>query len=145
MNNTFSLQQIQKTSNLDANLISRRYKLKLMADFMRVTYQNPKKKQSEIANHLSHSTSTLQRYRNDKNMISPYRIQPNNTNKPAKKASNTNFDNNWHPDSDLERLPMTSNDLKRPQSSWNGKKVKTEKTIEKLDLFTRILKLTIKF
>ena len=27
MNNSFSLQQIQKTSNLDANLISRRYKL----------------------------------------------------------------------------------------------------------------------
>ena len=33
MNNTFSLQQIQKTSNLDANLISRQYKLNLMADF----------------------------------------------------------------------------------------------------------------
>ena len=33
MNNTFSLQQIQRTSNLDANLISRQYKLNLMADF----------------------------------------------------------------------------------------------------------------
>ena len=33
MNNSFSLQQIQKTSNLDANLISRQYKLNLMADF----------------------------------------------------------------------------------------------------------------
>ena len=36
MNNNFSLQQIQKTSNLDANLISRQYKLNLMADFMKV-------------------------------------------------------------------------------------------------------------
>ena len=49
MNNSFSLQQIQKTSNLDANLISRQYKLNLMADFMRVKYENPRMKQSEIA------------------------------------------------------------------------------------------------
>ena len=38
MNNTFSQQQISRTSNLDANLISRQYKLNLMADFMRVNY-----------------------------------------------------------------------------------------------------------
>ena len=85
MNNSFSLQQIQKTSNLDANLTSRQYKLNLMADFMRVKYENPKMKQSEIANQLSMSPSTLQRYRNDKNMLSPYRINPNNTNKEQKR------------------------------------------------------------
>ena len=94
MNNSFSLQQIQKTSNLDANLISRQYKLNLMADYMRMKYENPKLKQSQIANQLSYSTSTLQRYRNDLNMVSPYRIKPNNTNKRAKKTSNTNSDNN---------------------------------------------------
>ena len=33
MNSNFSLQQIQKTSNLDVNLISCQYKLNLMADF----------------------------------------------------------------------------------------------------------------
>ena len=71
MNNSFSLQQIQKTSNLDANLISRQYKLNLMADFMRVKYENPKMKQSQIANQLGLSSSTLQRYRNDTNMLSP--------------------------------------------------------------------------
>ena len=84
MNNSFSLQQIQKTSNLDANLISRQYKLNLMADFMRVKYENPKMKQSEITNQLRLSSSTVQRYRNDINMLSPYRIQPNNTNKNKK-------------------------------------------------------------
>ena len=84
MNNTFSLQQIQKTSNLDANLISRQYKLNLMADFMRIKYENASMKQSEIANQLNLSNSTLQRYRNDINMLSPYRIQPNNTNKRTK-------------------------------------------------------------
>ena len=109
MNNSFSLQQIQKTSNLDANLISRQYKLNLMADFMRLKYENPKMKQSEIANQLSLSSSTIQRYRNDINMLSPYRNNQNNTNKRAKKAKNTNFDNNSSRDTDLK---MTSNDLK---------------------------------
>ena len=71
MNNIFSLQQIQKTSNLDANLKSRQYKLKLMADFMRLKYENPRMKQSQIANQIGLSTSTLQRYRNDIKMLSP--------------------------------------------------------------------------
>ena len=62
MNNSFSLQQIQKTSSLDAILISRQYKLNLMVDFMRVNYENPKMKHSEIANQLGLSSSTLQRY-----------------------------------------------------------------------------------
>ena len=61
MNNSFSLQQIQKPSNLDANLISRQYKLNIMADFMRVKHENPKLKQSEIANRLGMPSSTLQR------------------------------------------------------------------------------------
>ena len=74
MNNTFSLQQIQKISNLDANLISRQYKLNLMADFMKLKYENPKMKQSQVANQIGLSTSTLQRYRNDINMLSPYRL-----------------------------------------------------------------------
>ena len=74
MNNSFSLQQIQKTSNLVANLISRHYKLNLMADFMRIKYENPKMKQSQIADQLGLSSSSSQRYRNDINMLSPYRI-----------------------------------------------------------------------
>ena len=105
MNNNFSLQQIQKTSNLDANLISRQYKLNLMADFMKVKYENPRMKQSEIANQLGMSSSTLQRYRNDINMLSPYRINPNNTKKEPKKAKIDDI-------GDLKRPQMTSNDLK---------------------------------
>ena len=51
MNNSFSLQQISSTNILDSNLISRQYKLNLMADFMGVKYENRKMKQSERANH----------------------------------------------------------------------------------------------
>ena len=105
MNNSFSLQQIQKTSNLDANLISRQYKLNLMADFMKLKYENPRLKQSEIANQLGMSSSTLQRYRNDINMLSPYRINPNNTKKRPKKAKTDYI-------GDLKRPQMTSNDVK---------------------------------
>ena len=86
MNNNFSLQQRSRTSNLDANLMSRQYILNLMAHFMRVKYENPTRKQSEIANKLGLSFPTLQRYRNDINMLSPYRIQPNNTNKRTKQT-----------------------------------------------------------
>ena len=105
MNNSFSLQQIQKTSNLDANLISRQYKLNLMADFMKVKYENPRMRQSEIANQLGMSSSTIQRYRNDINMLSPYRISPNNVKKRTKKAKIDDI-------GDLKRPQKTSNDLK---------------------------------
>ena len=105
MNNSFSLNQIQKTSGLDANLISRQYKLNLMCDFMRLKYENPRLKQSEIANQLGMSSSTIQRYRNDINMLSPYRINANNNKKRPKKAKIDDI-------SDLKRPQMTSNDSK---------------------------------
>ena len=85
MNISFSLQKIQKTSNPDANLISRQYELNLMADFMRLKYENLKMIQSEIANQLSLSSSTTQRYRNDIHMLPPYRIQSDNINKRKKR------------------------------------------------------------
>ena len=40
--NTPSLNELNKTSNMDPNLITRFYQLKLMNDFMNVKYQNPK-------------------------------------------------------------------------------------------------------
>ena len=128
MKNTFSLQQISRTSNLDASLLSRQYKLNLMVDFVRVKYENTKLKQSEIANKLGLSSSTLQRYRNDINILSPCKIHPNNTDKRTKQVKNTNFDNNSHREHHLERRQKTSNEFKRPQaiSNENSKKVKTK-------------------
>ena len=124
MNNIFSLQQLSRTGNLDPNLISRQYKLDLMSKFMCIKFENPKMKQSEIAKQVGYSPSTLQRYRNDINMLSLYRIHPNNTNKQREKTSNTNSNNDLHRDLDIKRPQMTSNDLKRHQSTSNENKKK---------------------
>ena len=103
-----------------------------MADFMRFKYENPKLKQSEIANQLGMFSGTIQRYRNDIYMLSPYRINPNNTNKRTKKAKNTNFDDDSHHEADVERLQMTSNDFKRSHSTSNenNRKAKTKNNLE---------------
>ena len=106
MNNTPSLNEKHKTANMNPNLLTRYYKLKLMNDFMYIKYQNPKMKQSQIADQLSLSSSTIQRYRNNINMLSPYRSQSNNTNKRTKKAKKTNCDN------DSQNLSMMIKDLK---------------------------------
>ena len=88
-------------------------------------------KQSEIANHLNLSFYTIQRYRNDINMLPPYIYNPNNTEKRSKKALNNIFDNNSHHEADVKRLQMTPKDLKRPQSksNENSKKTRTKNNL----------------
>ena len=108
MNNTFSLQQISRTGNLDSNLISRQNKLNLKAYFVRIKYSNMKLKQSEIANQLVYSSSTLQRYRNDINLVSPYTINSNNSN-IGTKSLQILFSTRIH------ILILTLKVLKRPQ------------------------------
>ena len=105
MNNIPSLNETNKNSAMDPNMLTKYYKLKIMNDFMYMKYQNPKLKQSELANNLNMSSSTIQRYRNDINMQSPYRINPNNTKKRTKKAKIDDI-------GDLKRPQMTSNDIK---------------------------------
>ena len=113
MNNTPSLSEINKNSTMDPNMLTKYYKIKLMNDFMNIKYQNPKMTQSQISSHLNMSPSTIQRYRNDINMISPYRINPNNIKKQQKKVK---IDNN--------------DDLKRPQMTSNDKKVKSKSVLK---------------
>ena len=120
--NTPSLNEINKTANMDPNLITRYYKLKLMNDLMNIRYLNPKLKQSEITSQLNISTSTIQRQRNDINMLWPYRINPNNVKKRPKKAK---IDDNG----DVKRPQMTSNDLKTT-SNDNNKKTKTKNILK---------------
>ena len=42
-----------------------------MGDFMRMKYENPEMKQSDIANQLGYSSSTLKCYQNVINILSP--------------------------------------------------------------------------
>ena len=105
MNNTPSLNEININSTMDSNMLTKYYKLKLMNDFMNIKYQNPKMTQSEISSQLNTSPSTIQRYRNDINMLSPYRINPNNVKKRTKKPKIDDI-------GDLKRPQMTSNDVK---------------------------------
>ena len=118
--NTPSLNEINKYSSMDPNTLTKYYKLKLMNDFMNIKYQNPKMTQSEISSQLNMSSSTIKRYRNDIKMLSPYRINPNNTKKRSKKAK---IDDN----SDLKRPQLTSNDLK---ITSNDKKTRSKNVLK---------------
>ena len=117
--NTPSLNEINKNSTMDPNMLTKYYKLKLMNDSMNIKYPNPKMTQSEISSQLNMSPSTIQRYRNDINMLSPYKINPNNVKKQRKK---TKIDNN----DDLKRPQMTSNDLK---TTSNDKKTRSRNVL----------------
>ena len=120
MNNTPSLNEINKNSTMDPNMLTKYYKLKLMNDFMNIKYQNPKMTQSEISSQLNMSPSTIQRYRKDINMLSPYRISPKNVKKQQKKVK---IDNNG----DLKRPQMTSNDLK---TTSNDRKTRSKSVLK---------------
>ena len=80
-----------------------------MADFMRMKNDNPKLKQFEVAERFFYPFSTLQRYRNDKNMLSPYRIQSNNNNKRTEKLQIPIFNIDSHRKRDVKRPQLTSN------------------------------------
>ena len=120
MNNTPSLNEINKNSTMDPNMLTKYYKLKLMNDFMNIKYQNPRMTQSEISSQLNMSSSTIKRYRNDINMLSPYRINPNNVKKRSKKAK---IDDIGGP----KRAQLTSNDLK---TTSNDKKTRSKNNLK---------------
>ena len=95
-----------------------------MAKFMEIRSNNPKLKQSEIAKLLELSSFTIQRYRTEVNMLSPYRIPPSSKNNHARKQKtpNTNFDDVKVTSNDLK---MTSNDLKTTSNAPVKNKKKT--------------------
>ena len=65
-------------------------------------------------------------------MLSPYRIDPNNTKRRSKNPKNIDFDNSSDQEPDLKRPQMTSNDLKKTQltSNENSKKTKTKNNLK---------------
>ena len=105
-----------------------------MNDFMHIKYQNPRLKQSEIADHLIMSSSTIQRYRNDINMLSPYKINANNVKRRSKKTKIDDI-------GDLKRLQITSNDLETTsnESVENKKKLKGGSLQEDVEIIEHYL------
>ena len=81
--NIFSIEQISRARNVDADFILGQSKLDLMARFMEVKSVNPKLNQNEIAKELGYSSSTLERYRQDIKLQSPHKsINPKNVKWP---------------------------------------------------------------
>ena len=110
MKNIF-LEQISRTRNLGSDLILPRYKLDVVVRFLEIKSGNRILRQDQIAKEFSCSSSTLQRYRSDINMLLPYGI-PSNSHKGRQKISN----DVTHCERDVKRpqIPqMTSEDLKR--------------------------------
>ena len=128
MNNQFSLEQIAKTDDLNADLIMRQYKLDKMVKFMDIKSLNQKLKQSEIAKEVAISTSTLQRYRKKMNNFSPYKTPPSSSNTNTRKQKTSK-----HTEHELKAtsndLKKTSNDLKMTSKKEIGNKVKSEKIL----------------
>ena len=65
-----------KTGDLNVDLIMRQYKLDKIAKLMEIKSFNPNLKQSDLAREMNISTSTLQWYRRETNMISLCKIPP---------------------------------------------------------------------
>ena len=95
MNDTFSLEKIAKTGDLIDDLITKQYKLDEMAKFIDFKSNNPKLKQSEIARELEISSSTLQRYRREVNIISPYRIPPSSISHTRKQKTSNHTEHDF--------------------------------------------------
>ena len=102
MKNTFCLQQLSQTGNLDNKLKSRQCELDLIVRFMEIKAMNPRLTQKEKAKELGYSTSSLKQYIHDMNMLSAYKIQPN-SNRRRQKVSN------------CDHGLVTSNELRIPQ------------------------------
>ena len=82
----FSVEQLSKTGNLDANLVLRQNRLDLMSRFLETESVIPKLRWDQLAKVLGCSSSTLQRYRQDIKSLFPYTI-PSNRNKTRQKTS----------------------------------------------------------
>ena len=124
MNNTFSLEQIAKSGDLNAGLITKQYKLDKKTKFKKIQSVNPKSKQSEKAKELQISSSTLQCYRREINLLSPYKIPPSSNTLTKKQKSSNPSEHD---------TKMSSNDLKLTSKDVNeNEKLVSEKVKSKI-------------
>ena len=78
MNNTFSLEQIAKTGDLNVELITRHYKLDKKAKLFEIKSINPKIKESQLAQNVTFYITAVKRNK--------YAITLNNTENPQKET-----------------------------------------------------------
>ena len=116
--NAFSLSVIQKTVNVNADLIITQCIFDMIAKFKEVKSINPKLKQSGKARELKISSATLLRYRKELNMPSSYRISNTHTRKQMSSDPDTTMT--------LSDLKVTSKDDYKADS----KKVKSKKNLK---------------
>ena len=67
----------------------RQHKLEKTAKFVEIKSNNPKLNQPEIAKIRELSSPTIQRFKREINMLSPYRIPPSIKNRSLKKTKDT--------------------------------------------------------
>ena len=104
-----------------------------MARLMDMKSVTPKAKQGQTAKKLGCSNSTLQRYRQNINMISPYRISPNSQKRKQGISNRENdLDRPQTTSNDRKRHQMTSNDFKRPEVTSSDPEVQPIKNKNKL-------------
>ena len=72
MNNTYSLEQISKTRNLETKLALHQYKKYLMSRFMEIEFINRKRAKKQVAQQLGYSDFTSKRCRDQIHMPCPY-------------------------------------------------------------------------
>ena len=75
-----------------------------MAKNLEIESNNPRLKQSEIAELLELSASTIHRYRREINIFSPYRIPTSSKTNHTRKQKTPNLN--------IDDVKVTSNDLK---------------------------------
>ena len=95
-----------------------------MVKFQEIKSINPKLKQSEISKKLAISTSTLQRYKREINMLSPYRIILSSNTKARKQKTSNHTQRNLKMTSNDHKMTsndfkMTSKDIKRTSIDTN--------------------------
>ena len=87
--NNFIIYMAVKSEKLNSNSILRLSKRNMMLKFMEIKCNEPRLTQKQICNQLGYSDSTIQRYRDDISMDSPYKRIKNRKKNTSKTQSQT--------------------------------------------------------
>ena len=92
-----------------------------MTKFLEIKSLNPSFREDQIAKELGCSSGTLQRYRQDINMLSAHTVPPN-SHKRRQTILNTYFGDSSNREHDLKKPQMTSKDANEKDEPVSKKK-----------------------